>query len=311
MLEGRPRPTPPSEHAVPQTASLGEEVMRVEDLRVHFPHPQRPGLWVNVIDLTLSPSWASRAAARRRPAGSSSSSLARPRGGSPSTDRTCRSCGHRRVARLPAPYVLPGPLRDAQSEAHDPVEDPCWSTGSGRGPSGARGSTPSMPRPAADFAAPATRTSCRRPASGSSIAGALVAFEPESSSRTSRCRCSTCLETLRLMLDLRAARGLTYLFITHDLSRGHRRPDRRASVPRRCGGMGPAERIIRSPQNPCARALVSPTQEGHATPGQGGRPRRSTAHIPTGCRFSPRRRMSERVRPLLRVEEPPLINIAE
>ena len=78
------------------------------------------------------------------------------------------------------------------------------------------------------------------------IAGALV-MDPElvvADEPVSMLDVSIRTELLRLMLELRRERGLTYLFITHDLSIAwvHRRPDRR-DVPRqdhgdRAGGAG-------------------------------------------------------------------------
>ena len=123
-------------------------------------------------------------------------------------------------------------------------------------------------------------------------------------------------ELLRLMLDLRAARGLTYLFITHDLSLAWVIADRIAVMYLgRIMEIGPAERVIRSPQNPYTRALVSvsPTPE---PPTQGERARRTilvgetpdAAHIPAGCRFSPR---CPSAFDRCRVEEPPLIDVGE
>ena len=123
-------------------------------------------------------------------------------------------------------------------------------------------------------------------------------------------------ELLRLMLDLRAARGLTYLFITHDLSLAWVIADRIAVMYLgKIMEIGPAEQVIRSPQNPYTRALVSvsPTPEP-PTPGE--RARRTilvgetpdAAHIPTGCRFSPR---CPSAFDRCRVEEPPLIDVGE
>jgi oligopeptide/dipeptide ABC transporter ATP-binding protein len=77
--------------------------------------------------------------------------------------------------------------------------------------------------------------------------------------------------------------------------------------------IGPAEQVIRSPQNPYTRALVSvsPTPE---PPTQGVRARRTilvgetpdAAHVPTGCRFNPR---CPSAFDRCRVEEPPLIDV--
>jgi len=123
-------------------------------------------------------------------------------------------------------------------------------------------------------------------------------------------------ELLRLMLDLREARGLTYLFITHDLSLAWVIADRIAVMYLgRIMEIGRAEQVIRSPQNPYTRALVSvsPTPEP-PTPGE--RARRTilvgetpdAAHIPAGCRFSPR---CPSAFDRCRVEEPPLIDVGE
>ena len=65
-------------------------------------------------------------------------------------------------------------------------------------------------------------------------------------------------ELLRLMLDLRVERGLTYLFITHDLSLAWVIADRIAVMYLgKIMEIGPAEAVIRSPRNPYTQALVS------------------------------------------------------
>ncbi|MFI5225785.1 MAG: ABC transporter ATP-binding protein [Candidatus Limnocylindrales bacterium] len=103
-------------------------------------------------------------------------------------------------------------------------------------------------------------------------------------------------ELLRLMLDLRQERGLTYLFITHDLSLAWVLADRIAVMYLgRIMEIGPAADVIHRPHNPYTKALVSvaPTPE---PPALGTRAQRTilvgetpdAAHIPTGCRFHPR-----------------------
>jgi len=148
------------------------------------------------------------------------------------------------------------------------------------------------------------------------IAGALVmspklivADEP-----VSMLDASLRTELLRLMLDLRKERGLTYLFITHDLSLAWVIADRIAVMYLgKIMEIGPAERVIRSPRNPYTQALVS-VSPSPDPPTAGQRARRTilegetpdAAHIPTGCRFRPRCPVAfDRCA----VEEPPLIDV--
>ena len=65
-------------------------------------------------------------------------------------------------------------------------------------------------------------------------------------------------ELLRLMLDLRAERDLTYLFITHDLSLAWVIADRVAVMYLgRIMEIGPANAVISAPRHPYTAALVS------------------------------------------------------
>ena len=148
------------------------------------------------------------------------------------------------------------------------------------------------------------------------IAGALV-MDPQvivADEPVSMLDVSIRTELLRLMLDLRAERGLTYLFITHDLSLAWVIADRIAVMYLgKIMEIGPAEGVIRSPHNPYTQALVSvsPTPEP-PTPGQ--RAKRTilrgetpdAAQIPAGCRFNPR---CPYVFDRCRVEEPPLFDV--
>jgi oligopeptide/dipeptide ABC transporter ATP-binding protein len=121
-------------------------------------------------------------------------------------------------------------------------------------------------------------------------------------------------ELLRLMLDLRVERGLTYLFITHDLSLAWVIADRIAVMYLgKIVEIGPAERVIRSPRNPYTQALVS-VAPSPVPPDAGTRAKRTilegetpdAAHVPTGCRFHPRCPMAfDRCT----VEEPPLFDL--
>jgi peptide/nickel transport system ATP-binding protein len=148
------------------------------------------------------------------------------------------------------------------------------------------------------------------------IAGALV-MEPElivADEPVSMLDVSIRTELLRLMLELRRERGLTYLFITHDLSLAWVIADRIAVMYLgKIMEIGPAERVIRDPRNPYTQALVSVSPSPDPpTPGQ--RARRTilkgetpdAAHIPSGCRFNPR---CPKVFDRCLVEEPPLFDV--
>src|SRR6185295_6496293 len=121
-------------------------------------------------------------------------------------------------------------------------------------------------------------------------------------------------ELLRLMLDLRVERGLTYLFITHDLSLAWVIADRIAVMYLgKIMEIGPAEAVIRSPGNPYTQALVS-VSPSPDPPDVGTRAKRTilegetpdAAHVPTGCRFHPRCPVAfDRCT----VEEPPLFDL--
>jgi oligopeptide/dipeptide ABC transporter ATP-binding protein len=121
-------------------------------------------------------------------------------------------------------------------------------------------------------------------------------------------------ELLRLMLDLRQERGLTYLFITHDLSLAWVIADRIAVMYLgRILEIGPAEQVIHSPRNPYTQALVS-VSPSPDPPSAGARAQRTilegetpdAAHIPSGCRFHPR---CPQAFDRCRVEEPPLFDV--
>jgi oligopeptide/dipeptide ABC transporter ATP-binding protein len=150
------------------------------------------------------------------------------------------------------------------------------------------------------------------------IAGALV-LEPElvvADEPVSMLDVSIRTELLRLMLDLRAERGLTYLFITHDLSLAWVIADRIAVMYLgKLMEIGPAERVIKSPRNPYTAALVSvsPSPE---PPAPGERAKRTilvgetpdASAIPPGCRFNTRCPLAfDRCRE----EEPPLIDVGD
>ena len=147
------------------------------------------------------------------------------------------------------------------------------------------------------------------------IAGALV-LDPEvvvADEPVSMLDVSIRTELLRLMLDLRANRELTYLFITHDLSLAWVIADRIAVMYLgRIREIGPAEAVIRNAHDPYTRALVS-VSPSTDPPVNGGTKRTilvgetpDAAHIPSGCRFHPRCPLAfDRCR----VEEPPLFDV--
>ena len=124
------------------------------------------------------------------------------------------------------------------------------------------------------------------------IAGALV-MDPElvvADEPVSMLDVSIRTELLRLMLDLRRERGLTYLFITHDLSIAWVIADRVAVMYLgKIMEIGPAEQVIRTPRNPYTQALVSVTARR--------RTRRLRASAPPGRSWWARRRTPRTSRP--------------
>ena len=173
-------------------------------------------------------------------------------------------------------------------------------------------------RPAADFAFRYPHELSGGQRQRVVIAGALV-MDPEvivADEPVSMLDVSIRTELLRLMLDLRKERGLTYLFITHDLSLAWVIADRIAVMYLgKIMEIGPAEAVIRRPRNPYTQALVS-VSPAPDPPTQGERARRTilvgetpdAAHIPSGCRFHPR---CPSAFDRCRVEEPPLFDVGE
>ena len=170
-------------------------------------------------------------------------------------------------------------------------------------------------RPAADFAYRYPHQLSGGQRQRAFIAGALV-LDPElvvADEPVSMLDVSIRTELLRLMLDLRHERELTYLFITHDLSLAWVIADRIAVMYLgKIMEIGPAEEVIQRPRHPYTAALVSvspspepPAHRASRTILVGETP--DAANIPTGCRFRTRC-------PLVFdrcVEEPPLIDVGD
>src|SRR5256712_10695483 len=100
-------------------------------------------------------------------------------------------------------------------------------------------------------------------------------------------------EILQLMTDLREKRGLTYLFITHDLSLAWILADRIGVMfLGKVVEQGAAEEVIPPPKHPYPQALISvvpspdPRHLAKRTILKGERP--DAVNIPGGCRFHPR-----------------------
>jgi oligopeptide/dipeptide ABC transporter ATP-binding protein len=113
---------------------------------------------------------------------------------------------------------------------------------------------------------------------------------------------------LNLLLQLREQFGLTYLFISHDLSIVRRLCDRVAIMYLgRIVEMAPAAELFAAPRHPYTRALLEavprldPRAERQRVALQGDPP--SAARLPSGCVFSTRCRHAE---PACREAEPEL-----
>src|SRR5512136_1420702 len=127
------------------------------------------------------------------------------------------------------------------------------------------------------------------------IAGALV-LQPQflvADEPVSMLDVSIRSEILKLMLDLRERKGLTYLFITHDLGVAYVFSDRIGIMYLgKIVELGPTEEVIKGPRHPYTKALISvvpkpdPRMKTEKIILKGERP--DPAHIPPGCRFHPR-----------------------
>ncbi len=120
-------------------------------------------------------------------------------------------------------------------------------------------------------------------------------------------------EILKLMLDLREKRGITYLFITHDLATARLICDRIAVMYLgKIVEMGQTDKVITNPHHPYARALIAAIPE--PDPSNRLRLRElmikgevpSAVNIPPGCRFHPR---CPECMDRCRKEEPPMVEV--
>lgn len=127
------------------------------------------------------------------------------------------------------------------------------------------------------------------------IAGAL-ALEPAvllADEPVSMLDVSIRAEILNLLADLRRSRGISILFITHDLGTVAYIADRIAVMYLgRIVEMGPSLDVLENPLHPYTRALLSvvpvpnPRQRRERIILQGETP--NPIHLPSGCRFHPR-----------------------
>ncbi len=116
----------------------------------------------------------------------------------------------------------------------------------------------------------------------------IVADEP-----VSMLDASVRTEILKLLMDLRHKKDLTFIFITHDLSLAWVIADRIAVLYLgKIVEMGPVTEVIQNPRHPYTKALISvvpspdPTKKKQAIILKGERP--DPIDVPAGCRFHPR-----------------------
>ncbi len=147
------------------------------------------------------------------------------------------------------------------------------------------------------------------------VAGALV-LDPDflvADEPVSMLDVSIRSEILKLMLDLRERKGLSFLFITHDLGVAYVFSDRIGVM--YLGvivEMGPTEKVIKNPQHPYTKALISvvPTPDPKDRVDKiilvGERP--DPSDVPPGCRFHPR---CPFMMDICKVEEPKSVFVSQ
>jgi peptide/nickel transport system ATP-binding protein len=147
------------------------------------------------------------------------------------------------------------------------------------------------------------------------VAGALV-LDPDflvADEPVSMLDVSIRSEILKLMLDLREKKGLSFLFITHDLGVAYVFSDRIGIMYLgKIVELGPTEKVIKNSQHPYTKALISvvPTPDPKDRVDKiilkGERP--DPSNIPPGCRFHPR---CPFVMDICKREEPQLAFVSE
>jgi len=134
----------------------------------------------------------------------------------------------------------------------------------------------------------------------------ILADEP-----TSALDVSVQAQILNLMQALQDERGISYLFITHDLNVVRHFSDRSGVMYLgKIVEMGPTEKLFSRPRHPYTAALLAASPVSHPRL-RGKRDRISgdvpdPANRPTGCSFHPRCRFATQK---CRQEEPPLIAV--
>ncbi len=113
----------------------------------------------------------------------------------------------------------------------------------------------------------------------------LVADEP-----TSALDPSAQAKVMRLLMELQTEKGLTLLFVTHDIGLARKIGDRLAvMLAGRIVELGPAARLLANPLHPYTEFLIK-AAEGHAGDGKAGQ----GVPSPEGCAFAPRCRWGDK-----------------